>query len=41
MSLGIPTQIALGVLGMGANLDRDAGPGGVFQFGRIAELGRI
>ena len=28
MSLGIPTQIATGALGMSADLDREVGPGG-------------
>ena len=31
MSLGIPTQIAVGALGMNANLDRDVGSEGVFR----------
>lgn len=33
MSLGIPTQIAVGALGMNADLDDDVEPGGVRSHG--------
>ena len=41
MSLGIPTQIAVGVLGMSADLDTGVGSGGPFRSARNREIDRV
>ena len=37
-SLGIPTNIAVGALGIGAELDLNVGPRGMFRSVEISEL---
>ena len=41
VSLGIPTQIALGALGISADLDRGVGPGGAFRSVKARSSGRV
>jgi hypothetical protein len=38
MTLGIPTHIAVGALGISADLDPDIGPDGMFQYDSGADL---